>query len=214
VGSEIVLSPETKAGWIANLPSVHVRKDQILELVERAVSEEKRSSDACQQAQADLWSQAVREKDARIAELERGHCKDCCCARSWEALGITTYTGMDIPDHIRALAEESREKTSQIALRDEALRQQDTRIAELEQIGREYVAQTDPLLACGSNDDPASGHCGTCRACVIEERDALNGLLERVDALLPPDEPVQQEDAMSLVMYVTPSPRTGGWRRR
>ena len=28
------------------------------------------------------------------------HCKDCCCARSWKALGIAEYTGKSIPEHI------------------------------------------------------------------------------------------------------------------
>ena len=28
------------------------------------------------------------------------HCKDCCCARSWKALGIEEYTGKSIPEHI------------------------------------------------------------------------------------------------------------------
>ena len=28
------------------------------------------------------------------------HCEDCCCARSWEALGIDTYTGRSIPEEI------------------------------------------------------------------------------------------------------------------
>ena len=56
---------------------------------------------------------SVAEKDARIAELElkynaavvqeKEHCKDCCCARSWKALGITQYTGKSIPEHIDAL---------------------------------------------------------------------------------------------------------------
>jgi len=31
------------------------------------------------------------------------HCKDCCCARSWKALGITNYTGKSIPEHIEQL---------------------------------------------------------------------------------------------------------------
>ena len=31
------------------------------------------------------------------------HCKDCCCARSWKALGITEYTGRAIPEHIESL---------------------------------------------------------------------------------------------------------------
>jgi hypothetical protein len=34
------------------------------------------------------------------------HCRDCCCARSWEALGITTYTSLSIPEHIRLLREQ------------------------------------------------------------------------------------------------------------
>ena len=31
------------------------------------------------------------------------HCTDCCCARSWEALGISEYTGKSIPEHITEL---------------------------------------------------------------------------------------------------------------
>ena len=31
------------------------------------------------------------------------HCKDCCCAKAWEALGITEYTGKSIPEHILEL---------------------------------------------------------------------------------------------------------------
>jgi hypothetical protein len=38
--------------------------------------------------------------------LKAGHCKDCCCARAWEALGVTTYTGMSIPEHITQLRDE------------------------------------------------------------------------------------------------------------
>ncbi len=37
-------------------------------------------------------------------ELRSGHCKDCCCcARSWEALGITEndYEVGGIPEHIK-----------------------------------------------------------------------------------------------------------------
>jgi hypothetical protein len=43
-----------------------------------------------------------------IAEIERmraGHCADCCCARSWEALGISEYTGKSIPEEITHLQE-------------------------------------------------------------------------------------------------------------
>ena len=31
------------------------------------------------------------------------HCRDCCCARSWNALHVTEYTGLSIPEHIEAL---------------------------------------------------------------------------------------------------------------
>lgn len=33
------------------------------------------------------------------------HCQDCCCARSWKALGISEYTGLSIPEHIQQLRE-------------------------------------------------------------------------------------------------------------
>lgn len=38
-----------------------------------------------------------------IPDYEKGHCKDCCCAKSWVALGITEYTGKSIPEHIEEL---------------------------------------------------------------------------------------------------------------
>lgn len=40
---------------------------------------------------------------AEVERLKDGHCKDCCCARSWEALGITEYTGRSIPEEIERL---------------------------------------------------------------------------------------------------------------
>lgn len=30
------------------------------------------------------------------------HCVDCCCARSWKALGIDKYTGKSIPEHVES----------------------------------------------------------------------------------------------------------------
>ena len=35
--------------------------------------------------------------------LQTEHCKDCCCARSWKALGVNGYTGKSIPEHIADL---------------------------------------------------------------------------------------------------------------
>jgi len=37
------------------------------------------------------------------AGIKENHCKDCCCAKSWEALGITEFTGKSIPEHIQDL---------------------------------------------------------------------------------------------------------------
>lgn len=34
---------------------------------------------------------------------QESHCCDCCCARSWKALGITEFTGKSIPEHIEHL---------------------------------------------------------------------------------------------------------------
>lgn len=44
------------------------------------------------------------------------HCKDCCCARSWDALGISTYTGKSIPEHIALL--KARADRLEAAIRD------------------------------------------------------------------------------------------------
>ena len=38
-----------------------------------------------------------------MSELEN-HCKDCCCAKCWDALGITKYTGKSIPEHVSEMA--------------------------------------------------------------------------------------------------------------
>jgi hypothetical protein len=38
-------------------------------------------------------------------EVVENHCKDCCCARAWKALGIAKYTGKSIPEHIVEMRE-------------------------------------------------------------------------------------------------------------
>lgn len=43
---------------------------------------------------------------ARVAELENGHCRDCCCARAWNALGIYEFSGASIPEEIDKLKAE------------------------------------------------------------------------------------------------------------
>ena len=39
--------------------------------------------------------------------MDENHCEDCCCAKSWKALGITEYTGKSIPEHITELRSEN-----------------------------------------------------------------------------------------------------------
>lgn len=56
------------------------------------------------EARVDYARLAARYNEQAKAESE--HCKDCCCARSWRALGIDDYTGKSIPEHIGALRAE------------------------------------------------------------------------------------------------------------
>ena len=41
-----------------------------------------------------------------VRRYEAAHCMDCCCAQSWKALGVTTYTGLSIVEHIKQLIAE------------------------------------------------------------------------------------------------------------
>lgn len=56
-----------------------------------------------------MRGKTMRHSDDRPKEKvtddaqEENHCRDCCCARSWKALGITKYTGLSIPEHIELL---------------------------------------------------------------------------------------------------------------
>ena len=55
----------------------------------------------------DTVYQENRALMAGIKKLREGHCDDCCCARSWEALGITEFTGRSIPEEIEQLRAEN-----------------------------------------------------------------------------------------------------------
>lgn len=51
-----------------------------------------------------LWNIRTGEEPTRLSEIAKeNHCKDCCCAESWKALGIKEYTGKSIPEHIAEL---------------------------------------------------------------------------------------------------------------
>lgn len=38
-----------------------------------------------------------------MVNKEPTHCMDCCCARSWKALGVSQHTGRSIVEHIEEL---------------------------------------------------------------------------------------------------------------
>lgn len=40
--------------------------------------------------------------------MNEHHCKDCCCARSWAALGVADYTGKSIPEYITEIRAENK----------------------------------------------------------------------------------------------------------
>lgn len=53
------------------------------------------------------------------------HCKDCCCSRSWKALGITAYSRKSIPEHIEGLKADAETLNNEInELRELAQRAQ------------------------------------------------------------------------------------------
>lgn len=39
------------------------------------------------------WNLAIDACKKAYDEAQTSHCKDCCCARAWEALGVKEYTG-------------------------------------------------------------------------------------------------------------------------
>lgn len=66
---------------------------------------------------------ASRSKAAKLIEAalaaerqkrDSEHCRDCCCARAWKALGVTEFTGKSIPEHIASLTEENERLRAEI----------------------------------------------------------------------------------------------------
>lgn len=61
--------------------------------------------DTCHELWMAIKNYNTRQPERRV-EVEN-HCKDCCCAKSWEALGITKYTGKSIVEYILELKEKA-----------------------------------------------------------------------------------------------------------
>ena len=49
-----------------------------------------------------IWEYRKEIKDLLDHALNN-HCIDCCCQRSWEALGLKEYSGKSIPEEIEKI---------------------------------------------------------------------------------------------------------------
>lgn len=59
-----------------------------------------------------IWQEA---EDRGRASRDADHCKDCCCARSWKALGDPEYDGRGIEEHITTAITAAEERGRQAA---------------------------------------------------------------------------------------------------
>ena len=90
------MTPEQQAVFISKIAAMR----QELEIYRK-----RDDLTACESRLLDALS-IIESQQQQIAEMKDIHCKDCCCARSWDALGISAYTGKSIPEHITALREQ------------------------------------------------------------------------------------------------------------
>lgn len=56
--------------------------------------------------ESDRWRGKYADACSSLVSRDEEHCKDCCCARSWNALGGQTIPGGSIPQHIEELVSE------------------------------------------------------------------------------------------------------------
>jgi hypothetical protein len=95
------------------------RARQILETVAKTYPLDGVFDEDARYGWPERWAALVPAIAAALAEAH--HCKDCCCARSWAALGITEYTGKSLPEHIEEL------RASLDRLNDDCLRAEQER---------------------------------------------------------------------------------------
>lgn len=110
------------------------------------------------EATADRYSSPSSAPAAGLPPLDPALVEECARAFYTKASDITVEASM------RAALTHYRERVER-PLREELARE----VA----AGRRYIELTDMAIACGTNEDPASGNCGWCRACVLAERDKL-----------------------------------------
>jgi rubrerythrin len=100
---------------------------------------------------------------------KENHCRDCCCAKSWEALGISSYTGKSIPEHItelRKLAEANvhdfAERTHEQHRPDGSAKRWTTVVCMV----CDFEIEDDcPRKECPHCNDNSCGRCGGSPSC-------------------------------------------------
>ena len=81
-----------------------------------------------------------------MSELEN-HCKDCCCAKSWDALGITKYTGKSIPEHISEMAKSHQSLVDALELALEAMKRVDRSGDEIAYVVMDAIPAAEAALS-------------------------------------------------------------------
>lgn len=88
---------------MSNLPKENVSMDDDLAQLLDSLKYRPVATTAAQMRLAAATIEAQMDTIENLRKSFSEHCQDCCCARSWKALGITDYTGLSIPEHIERL---------------------------------------------------------------------------------------------------------------
>lgn len=94
--------------------TIHALKEKLKSEYSRGVSAGKQEALKYTPEERDRYGKLVAEyeefiklrEQLRQRDEQKEHCKDCCCAQSWEALNIKEYDGKSIPEHITDLREQ------------------------------------------------------------------------------------------------------------
>lgn len=102
--------------------------------------------------------------------LREGHCKDCCCARSWEALGGQIHPGTSIVGCIEGLRENAARARSEIAARDRTIEGLRAKLVPNGWAWRSDVAAPNDLgpVIYGSEHERPFGDSHWVRVAVVE----------------------------------------------
>ena len=105
--------------------------------------------------------------------MTENHCEDCCCAKSWEALGIDTYTGRSIPEEIELLSSKNSILRRDFAERGQIIKRLEAQVERLQS-----VRDTAMTLVEAMDDDIYDIPSGTF--CIAQD-DLIKALAESLD---------------------------------